>query len=340
MQVLITGGAGFIGSHLVERCLNEGWRVTVLDDLSTGNLDNLSHLTHYPGLSVTVGSILDTRLLEHLVEGCDVVFHLAAAVGVRLVVENPVRTITTNVHGTGHLLSAVAKRQTPVIIASTSEVYGKSTALPFREDADLVLGSTTKTRWGYAASKALDEFLALAYWRNSNVPVTIVRFFNTVGPRQTGQYGMVLPAFVRQALSGAALTLHGNGQQRRCFGYVEDAVEALIRLVHTPAAVGEVVNIGNDQEITIEDLALLVKQTARSSSAITYISYEAAYGPGFEDMFRRVPCLQKLEKLTGFRPRTSIESIVKSVVEYERLRSCDSHAGDHFRVAYAASNSL
>lgn len=337
MQVLITGGAGFIGSHLAERCLNEGWRVTVLDDLSTGNLENLDHLVHNSGLSVTVGSVLDARLLDHLVDGCDVVFHLAAAVGVRLVVENPVRTITTNVHGTEHVLAAAAKRQTQVIVASTSEVYGKSTAIPFREDGDMVLGPSTKTRWGYAASKALDEFLALAYWRNNDVPVTIARFFNTVGPRQSGRYGMVLPAFVRQALTGAAITLHGSGQQRRCFGYVGDVVEALVRLIHSPAAAGEVVNIGNDQEITIEDLALLVREATRSSSPITYVPYEAAYGPGFEDMLRRVPCLEKLERLTGYRPTTPIDSIVRSVLEYERRQPYDLNSSEHFRVACVAN---
>src|ERR1019366_2907899 len=247
MKILITGGAGFIGSHLAERCLKQGWAVRVLDDLSTGAAENLAHLKDCPALEFAHGSVLDRRLLDQVIEGCDLVFHLAAAVGVRLILDNPVRAIATNIHGTEAVLAAAAPRRIPVFIASTSEVYGKSTALPFREDADLVLGATTKARWSYAASKALDEFLGMAYWSHSGVPVTIVRFFNTVGPRQTGRYGMVLPTFVKQALKGEPITVFGSGEQTRCFGYVGDVIEMLVRLAQTPRVAGEVINIGNDR---------------------------------------------------------------------------------------------
>jgi UDP-glucose 4-epimerase len=321
MTVLITGGAGFIGSHLAERCLKQGWAVRVLDDLSTGAEENLAHLKDSPGLEFVHGSVLDRRLLDEVMEGCDLVFHLAAAVGVRLILDSPIRSISTNIHGTESVLAAAAPNRIPVFLASTSEVYGKSTAIPFREDDDLVLGATTKARWSYAASKALDEFLGMAYWNHSGVPVTVVRFFNTVGPRQTGRYGMVLPTFVRQALRGEPITVFGTGEQRRCFGYVGDVTEMLVRLAQTPGVTGEVINIGNDREISINDLARLVKQVSGSSSPIVHVPYEAAYGDGFEDMERRVPCLEKLRLLTGSRPETSTEAIVHAVVDDQRLQA-------------------
>jgi UDP-glucose 4-epimerase len=323
MKILITGGAGFIGSHLAERCLKQGWAVRVLDDLSTGAAENLAHLKDWPALEFAHGSVLDRRLLDEVIEGCDLVFHLAAAVGVRLILDNPIRAIATNIHGTEAVLAAAAPRRIPVFIASTSEVYGKSTALPFREDADLVLGATTKARWSYAASKALDEFLGMAYWSHSGVPVTIVRFFNTVGPRQTGRYGMVLPTFVRQALKGEPITVFGSGEQTRCFGYVGDVIEMLVRLAQTPGVAGEVINIGNDREITMNGLARLVKRISGSPSSIVHIPYRSAYGEGFEDMDRRVPCLDKLRLLTGCRPETPIETIVRAVVEHQRLQSAE-----------------
>jgi UDP-glucose 4-epimerase len=318
MHVLITGGAGFIGSHLAERCLQLGWSVSVLDDLTSGSEANLEHLKDHPKFSFAEGSVMERRLLGDLMDGCDLVFHLAAAVGVRLIVENPIRTIATNVHGAEVVLAEAARKRTPVFIASTSEVYGKSTAIPFREDADLVLGPTTKARWSYAASKALDEFLGIAYWEHSGVPVTVVRFFNTVGPRQSGRYGMVLPTFVKQALRNLPITVFGSGEQSRCFGYVGDVVQALVLLAVKSGVAGEVINVGNDREITINGLAALVKKTAGSTSPIVHVPYDEAYGPGFEDMFRRVPCLEKLQRLTGFRPQTTIEKIVRLVVDHER----------------------
>jgi UDP-glucose 4-epimerase len=261
--------------------------------------------------------------MAELVDSCDLVFHLAAAVGVRLIVESPVRTIETNVGGTEIVLSAAAKKRKHVVVASTSEVYGKSTALPFHEDADLVLGPTTKGRWSYAASKALDEFLAIAYWNEKRVPTTIVRLFNTVGPRQSARYGMVLPTFVRQALAGKPITVFGSGEQRRCFGYVGDVVEALVRIARAPGVAGEVINIGNDCEITINALAQLVKEITGSDSEIAHLPYEAAYGPGFEDMFRRLPSVEKLKRLVGFRPQTPLGKIVAMLAEYEKMRPGD-----------------
>ena len=320
MNVLITGGAGFIGSHLAERCLAEGWQVAVLDDLSTGAFSNIAHLKAKPSFSYAIDSVFNEPLVAEMVDSADVVFHMAAAVGVKLIVDSPVRTIETNVHGTEVVLRCAAKKSKPVVLASTSEVYGKSTRLPFREQDDLVLGPTDIGRWSYAASKALDEWLALAYWREKLLPVTVVRLFNTVGPRQTGRYGMVLPTFVRQALRGDPLTVHGDGQQRRCFSYVGDVVEALVRLAQTPEAVGQVVNIGNDQEVTINELAALVKDITGSPSRVDFIPYDQAYGPGFEDMLRRVPSLAKLERLVGYRPATPLDTIVRRVVDYEWVR--------------------
>ena len=316
MRFLITGGAGFIGSHLAERLLERGDEVFLMDDLSTGSMENIRHLKKYDRMHYFLEPIENRPLLAELVDESDVVFHLAAAVGVRLIVESPVRTIETNVHGTQLVLDAACKKRKLVFIASTSEVYGKNTQVPFHEDSDLVLGATTKGRWSYAASKALDEFLALSYWKEKRLPVLVVRFFNTVGPRQTGRYGMVLPNFVSQALGGRPITIFGNGQQSRCFCDVRDAVEAVLRLIASDAAVGEVVNVGSDQEVTIEALARLVKERTGSSSSIEFIPYDKAYEPGFEDMFRRVPALEKLEQLTRFRPGTSLPEIIDRVTAF------------------------
>ncbi len=320
MRCLITGGAGFIGSHLAEALLGRGEEVFVLDDLSTGSVENVRHLKTHERFHCSFDSITNKNLLAELVDESDVVFHLAAAVGVRLIVESPVRTLETNVFGTQLVLDTASKKKKLVLIASTSEVYGKSDKVPFHEEADLVLGPTTKGRWSYAASKALDEFLALSYWKERRQPVVVVRLFNTVGPRQTGRYGMVLPNFVRQALEGTPLTVFGTGRQSRCFCDVRDTVEAILRLIAQERAVGEVVNIGNDEEISIEGLAQFVKQRTKSESPVTYIPYDQAYEPGFEDMLRRVPSLQKLQFLTGFRPETPLSEIVDRVVAHLRKR--------------------
>ncbi len=318
MRHFITGGAGFIGSHLAEALLARGDEVFILDDLSTGSVENIRHLKTHERFHYFFDSISNKQLLAELVDESEVIFHLAAAVGVRLIVESPVRTIETNVYGTQLVLDAASKKKKLVFAASTSEVYGKSEKVPFREDADLVLGATTIGRWSYAASKALDEFLALSYSKEKNLPVIVVRLFNTVGPRQTGRYGMVLPNFVRQALDSAPLTVFGDGQQSRCFCDVRDTVEAILRLVGTDRAVGEVVNIGSGEEITIEGLARAVKERTKSDSLITYIPYDQAYEPGFEDMPRRVPSLEKLEGLTKFRPATPLSQIIDRVAAHFR----------------------
>jgi UDP-glucose 4-epimerase len=320
VRYLITGGAGFIGSHLSEVLLERGENVFVLDDLSTGSVENIRHLKANGRFHYVFDSILNKHLLAELVDESDVVIHLAAAVGVRLIVEHPVRTLETNIHGTQSVLDAASKKRKLVFIASTSEVYGKSDKVPFHEDADLVLGPTTKSRWSYAASKALDEFLALSYWKERKQPVKIARFFNTVGPRQTGRYGMVLPNFVRQALAGEPITVYGSGKQSRCFCDVRDSVESLIRLLATDQSIGEVVNIGTDQEVTIEQLAHLVKERTESNSPVTFVPYDQAYEPGFEDMPRRVPSLTKLEKLTGFRPAIPLVEIVDRVIAHSQKR--------------------
>ncbi len=316
MRYLITGGAGFIGSHLAEALLSRGDHVFILDDLSTGSVENVRHLKTQKHFHYFFDSITNKHLLAELVDEADVVFHLAAAVGVRLIVESPVRTLETNVHGTQLVLDAASKKKKLVFTASTSEVYGKSDKVPFVEDADLVLGPTTKGRWSYAASKALDEFLALSYWKEKHLPVVVARLFNTVGPRQTGRYGMVLPNFARQALDGAPITVYGTGQQSRCFCDVRDTVQAILGLIGNDRAVGEVINIGNDQEVSIEDLAYVVKDRAKSNSSVSYIPYDQAYEPGFEDMHRRVPSLEKLQKFAGFRPRISLVEIVDRVIDY------------------------
>lgn len=318
MRYLITGGAGFIGSHLAERLLVRGDHVVLLDNLSTGSMENIRHLKTSSQLEYHLDSIENRQLVAELVDDADVIVHLAAAVGVRLIVESPVRTIETNVNGTQLILEAAAKKKKMVLTASTSEVYGKSTQIPFREEADLVLGPTTKGRWSYAASKALDEFLALSYWKEKKVPVIVVRFFNTVGPRQTGRYGMVLPNFVKQALNNATIEVYGDGKQSRCFCDVRDTVQAAIKLLDSEKSVGEVVNIGNTEEITIEDLAKRVKERTGSESKISYIPYDKAYEPGFEDMMRRVPCVDKLTAITGFRPQTPLNEIIDRVATYLR----------------------
>lgn len=334
MNVFITGGCGFIGSHLAERLLDRGDRVVLLDDLSTGSMENIAHLADRKGLSYRIGSALDAPLVSELVDRADVTVHLAAAVGVRLIVERPVHTIETNVGATEVVLRAAAKKKKLVVVASTSEVYGKSTLIPFREDQDLQLGPTSHSRWAYACSKALDEWLALAYTYEKGVPVIIVRFFNTVGPRQTGQYGMVLPNFAAQALRDDPITVYGTGDQSRCFGHVKDAVEALLRLMETPAALGQVFNVGSTNEISIGALAEAVKSAAGSGSDIVRIPYSEAYAAGFEDMMRRVPDVSKLELVTGFRPRTSLDVIIQDVVEDQRARLAAVVAGGS-RAAHA-----
>jgi len=313
---LITGGAGFIGSHLAERLLERGEQTLLIDNLSTGSMENIRHLKKYDRMHYFLEPLENRQLLAELVDEADVIIHLAAAVGVKLIVESPVRTIETNVNGTQMVLEAACRKRKLVFIASTSEVYGKSTNFPFHEDDDLVLGATTKGRWSYAASKALDEFLALSYWKEKGLPVVIARLFNTVGPRQTGRYGMVLPNFVGQALEGAPVTVYGSGQQSRCFCDVRDCTEAILRLISTHRSVGEVVNVGNDAEITIEALARTVKERTGSPSPIEFVPYDQAYEPGFEDMFRRVPCIDKLERLTGFRPATPLSEIIDRVAAY------------------------
>ena len=320
MRYLITGGAGFIGSHLAERLLEKGEQVVLLDNLSTGSMENIRHLKGSDRLEYHLDGIENRQILAELVDDADVIVHLAAAVGVKLIVESPVRTIETNVNGTQMILEAASKKKKLVLIASTSEVYGKNTNVPFHEDADLVLGATTKGRWSYAASKALDEFLALSYWKEKKQPVIVVRFFNTVGPRQTGRYGMVLPNFVKRALDGQPIEVYGNGKQSRCFCDVRDTVEALLRLMPLDAAVGEVINIGNTEEVTIENLAKIVKHRTGSDSPIHFVPYDKAYEPGFEDMMRRVPSVEKLHSLTGFRPQTNLADIIDRVSAYFRQK--------------------
>lgn len=318
MRVLITGGAGFIGSHLADRLLQTGHEVHVLDDLSTGSIDNIVHLKEIKGFSYDIDSVMNEPLLAEMIDRSDVVFHLAAAVGVKLIVDQPVHTIETNVHGTEVVLKHANKKKKLVVIASTSEVYGKSADVPFREGADLVLGATAKHRWAYACSKLIDEFLALAYWKEKRLPVIIVRLFNTVGPRQTGQYGMVLPTFVRQALAGKPITVFGDGTQSRSFTYVGDVIEALIGLAEEPRAVGDVFNVGNTGEISIRDLAERVKALSGSHSPIHFIPYDEAYEAGFEDMPRRVPDISKIHDLIGYRPQLRLDDIIVRVIEYIR----------------------
>jgi UDP-glucose 4-epimerase len=318
VKAFLTGGAGFIGSHLAERLLAGGHEVMILDNLSTGSIDNIAHLKGTRGFSYCIDSVTNEPLLAELIDRADVVFHLAAAVGVKLIVEQPVQTIETNVHGTEVVLKHANKKKKLVVIASTSEVYGKSADVPFREEADLVLGATMKHRWAYASSKIIDEFLALAYWKEKTLPVIIVRFFNTVGPRQTGRYGMVLPTFVKQALLGHPITVFGDGTQSRSFTYVGDVVEALVALAQEPRAVGQVFNVGNTGEVTIADLAQHVKTLTGSASPIQYIPYDEAYEAGFEDMPRRVPDISKIRALIGYEPQLSLDDIIRRVIEHFR----------------------
>jgi UDP-glucose 4-epimerase len=316
VKALITGGAGFIGSHLAEHLLELGHQVLVIDNLSTGSIDNIAHLKGRAGFDYTIDSVANEPLLAELIDRSDVVFHLAAAVGVKLIVEQPVHTIETNVHGTEVVLTHASKKRKLVFVASTSEVYGKSSDVPFREDADVVLGASAKHRWAYACSKLIDEFLALAYWKERRLPVVIVRLFNTVGPRQTGQYGMVLPTFVRQALTGEPITVFGDGTQSRSFTYVGDVVDALVKLANDKRAIGEVYNVGSTEEITIGDLAARVRQLTGSASPIRFVPYDEAYEAGFEDMPRRVPDIRKVRELIGFEPRVPLDEIIRRVVEH------------------------
>jgi UDP-glucose 4-epimerase len=317
VRVLITGGAGFVGSHLAEALLARGDSVSVLDNLSTGSIENIEHLKTDRRFHYTIDSVMNEPMTAELIDRVDVVFHLAAAVGVRLIVESPVNTIETNVHGTEMVLKLANKKKKKVVIASTSEVYGKSDDVPFREDADLVLGATSKGRWSYACSKAIDEFLALAYWKEKHLPVVVVRLFNTVGPRQTGRYGMVIPNFVKQALLGHPITVYGDGSQRRCFTFVSDVVGALVKLAEHPDAVGQVFNIGNDhEEVAILDLARRVKERTGTRSEIEMVPYDKAYEEGFEDMPRRVPDLTRVRTLIGYEPQVHLDETLDRVIAY------------------------
>src|SRR6516225_872551 len=320
MRILITGGAGFIGSHLAERLLQRGDEVQVIDDLSTGSIDNIEHIKNHANLRYHIDTVRNQRLTAELIDTCDVIYHLAAAVGVRLIVDSPVNTIETNIHGTDVVLSLAAKKRKRVLITSTSEVYGKRETMPFREDDDLVIGATSKGRWSYACSKAIDEFLAIAYWKERQVPTVVARLFNTVGPRQTGRYGMVIPNFVQQALAEQEITVFGDGSQRRCFTHVSDVVGALVGIAEHPRAVGEVYNIGSDQEITIFDLARRIRNLAGSQSSIRFVPYSEAYEAGFEDMMRRVPDTTKVRALIGYSPRVDLDGILTSVIDYCRTK--------------------
>jgi len=318
LRYLITGGAGFVGSHLSDELLARGNRVHVLDDLSTGSIENIRHLKGKPGFEYTIDSVHDSHVVAELVDDADIVYHLAAAVGVSLIIESPVRTIETNVHGTEVVLAQANKKKKPVLIASTSEVYGKSQAVPFREDGDMTLGATSVGRWAYACSKAIDEFLSVAYWKERSLPTVVVRLFNTVGPRQTGRYGMVLPRFVDQALANQPLTVYGDGTQQRCFCHVSDVVTALGDLMDHEEAYGEVVNIGSQEEVSILELAQRVIDITDSESSISVIPYSEAYEEGFEDMYRRVPCIDKVAGMTGWRPERSLDDTISDVAGWQR----------------------
>jgi len=318
MHALITGGAGFIGSHLAEALLAEGHSVTVLDNLSTGRYENIAHLAEQPRFRFVRETVTNELVMDRLVSMCDVIFHLAAAVGVELIIKDPVWTIETNLEGTEVALRLARRYGTKVLLASTSEVYGKSTAIPFREDADRVMGPTTKSRWSYAESKAIDEFLALAYHKQFDVPVVICRFFNTVGPRQTGMYGMVIPRFVQQALAGKPITVYGDGQQTRCFCNVKDTVRAVMALAVEPQAVGEIYNVGSEDEITIRALAEQVLARTGSSAEIVIVPYDQAYEKGFEDMVRRVPSIAKIKAAIGWQPTISLDHTLEQVIAYFR----------------------
>lgn len=312
-KALITGGAGFVGSHLAEQLLERDYQITILDDLSTGNFENVRHLESRDDVSLMIDTVFNESLIEDLIRSHDVVFHLASAVGVKLVIEQPVKTIQTIVGGTEIVLRYCSRFRKRVLITSTSEVYGKGTSLPFREDDDVVTGATSKHRWAYACSKALDEFLALAHWRETRLPVAVVRMFNTVGPRQTGKYGMVVPRFVEAAMRNEPITIHGDGQQSRCFGHVTDVAEALVTILETPECYGQVINVGNHEEISITDLARRVIELTDSQSQLIYIPYNQVYGDGFEDMQRRVPCIERLKALTGHEMKRDLDTIIRDV---------------------------
>ncbi len=318
MRYLITGGCGFIGSHLAEQLLAAGHHVLVLDDLSTGRYANIEHLVAEPRFEMLVGNVIETQLTQEAVRDSDAIFHLASAVGVRLIMEKPVQTIETIFQGTDTVLRQASRYRKPVLLTSTSEVYGKSQSIPFREDGDRLEGPTQMHRWAYACAKALDEFLALAHWKETRLPVVIARLFNTVGPRQTGQYGMVIPNFVSRALAGEPLVVHGDGAQTRCFAHVDDIVQGLILLLETPAARGEVVNLGASEEISILELAQRTKALANSNSEIRLAPYEEVFGDGFEDMRRRVPCIEKAGKLLGWAPRRDLDAILSDVIAETR----------------------
>ncbi len=320
MKALVTGGAGFIGSHLSEYLLKLGHKVLVIDDLSTGCIENILHLKGTPGFEYTIDSILNTPVTAELVDRSDCIFHLAAAVGVRLIVESPVQTIETNIKGTETILDLACKKKKKTLVFSTSEVYGKSSKIPFNEEDDLVMGSTTRGRWSYACSKAIDEFLALAYWKEKKLPTTVIRLFNTVGPRQTGQYGMVIPTFVQQALQGTPLTVYGDGNQTRCFCHVQDVIQAIYKVSQEEKALGQVYNIGTDEEVSVLELAHRVISITGSSSQIQIIPYAQAYEEGFEDMMKRRPDLDKIKGLINYRPQYKLEQIIKDVVQYEKNR--------------------
>jgi UDP-glucose 4-epimerase len=335
-KALITGGAGFIGSHLAEELLRQGWAVEVLDDLSTGSIKNIAHLKAHPGFSYVLDTVMNRSLMLELIDRADVVFHLAAAVGVRLIVEQPVRTIETNIKATELVLDLCAHKQRPVLLASTSEVYGKLEKARFSEEDDVVLGPTSRARWCYAASKIIDEFLAKAYFKEKKLPTVVVRLFNTIGPRQTGQYGMVVPRFVRQALGGAPITVYGDGTQRRSFTWVGDVVGAMIALIQRPQAYGEVFNVGHTEEIAIYELAQLVKALTASPSEIVCIPYEQAYEAGFEDMARRLPDLTKIQRAIGYRPTLDLPRMLEGIIAYYR-RELERPAGEKRPVPMASA---
>jgi UDP-glucose 4-epimerase len=313
MKILITGGAGFIGSHLADRLIAQGHEITVIDDLSTGRYLNIAHLEDGANFRLIIDTVLNEKLMEELVRETDRVFHMASAVGVKLIMERPVRTIETIFRGTDVVLGLCSRYRKRVLIPSTSEVYGKGATVPFKEDDDLLTGATDKHRWAYACAKTLDEFLALAHWKETRLPVVVVRLFNTVGPRQTGQYGMVVPRFVHSAMKNEPIYIHGSGEQSRCFGHVSDVVDGLVKLLETPICFGQVINLGNDEETSIKALAEKAISMTSSSSELKYIPYEEAYGEGFEDMMRRVPSLEKAKRLIAYQPTRTLEDIINDV---------------------------
>lgn len=318
MKILITGGAGFIGSHLAEELLRRNNEVYVIDDLSTGSIENIEHLKENKRFHYVIDTIFNESLMRELIDKCDMIYHHAAAVGVQLIVQSPVNTIETNIYGTELVLKYASLKKKKVILTSTSEVYGKSSKVPFSEDDDLVLGPTNKSRWSYGCSKAIDEFLAIAYWKEKGLPVIIARLFNTIGPRQTGRYGMVVPRFIKCALVNEPIPIYGSGKQARCFTYITDVLEGLIALAEEPRATGEIFNIGNTEEITIEDLALKIKKMTHSKSKLEYIPYNEAYSEGFEDMIRRVPDISKIQKYVGYSPKISLENMLGKIIKWTK----------------------